>query len=106
MNSLERVRAVVEHRIPDRVPLSYAAEPEVHQRLMRDLNLPDIPAVCRYLGADVVRVRPQLSESAMRRQADGDWFDEWGARKHWVSHAYGGYWEWTEAPLTKAKSIA
>ena len=107
MNSLERVRAAIEHRIPDRVPLSYAAEPEVHRRLMRDLKLPDRPAVGRHLQADIMRVRPRLTEAAQRRQPNGDWFDEWGARKQWVPHGSdGGYWEWQDPPLQDAQSIA
>lgn len=107
MNSYKGVAAAVAHREPDRVPLEYWSVPEVDERLRAEFTLPSVAALQRYLKVDMVRLAPELNESVKRRQADGDWFDEWGARRHWVRRAHGGgYWEWVDFPLGSVDTIA
>ncbi|MGL1892434.1 MAG: hypothetical protein OCD02_12470 [Spirochaetaceae bacterium] len=59
MNSRERVVAVLNHEIPDRVPMWCGASPELIEKARKYLKVEDVEAVYRRFGDDFRRVLPK-----------------------------------------------
>lgn len=122
MNPRERVMAVLNHEIPDRVPvdlgstavsgihrranealkalLGIEAEEPVHD-LVQGLVVPDERILQRF-GVDFRRVamRPSAAAAAAwPSAADNTYVDEWGMRRQRTEL----YWEMVEHPLAEAK---
>jgi uroporphyrinogen decarboxylase len=111
------------HNTPDRVPVDFAAEPEVWQRLMQHLRLDTREDIMRYLDVDCrvvsydynVFCRPPdtsvdsdklLYNKWHREMPDGTIADIWGARRKTVHNEFGAYRELCNYPLADARSIA
>ena len=59
MNSYIRYREAVAHRITDRVPCDFTAEPEVIERLFEYLGVKTMPELLRKLRIDRRSVGPR-----------------------------------------------
>jgi uroporphyrinogen decarboxylase len=115
MNSRDRVKTALNHRMPDRVPLDVWVRPEVARKLAAHFATTPEEAPFR-LGKDVVQV--YLAESypeflarangAVPADApgggkrflfhpDGSYEDAWGVR--WRTGKDGKYREWVTGPL-------
>ncbi|MBI2939872.1 MAG: hypothetical protein HYY04_05485 [Chloroflexi bacterium] len=102
MNPRERVRAALEHREPDRLPLDYIAEPQVTAALSRRLGVTSKEELLRALGVDVRWIEvPSLDRAAKRRQPTSESEDIWGIRR---AGPFSGYT--TYHPLAEATSRA
>ncbi|MCC6443264.1 MAG: hypothetical protein IT210_07385 [Armatimonadetes bacterium] len=107
MNSRERVLAAVGHRQPDRTPYSFAAMPELYERLKNDLLLDDA-GMQRMLGGDLAGVGPspgrQASQTAyadptIEVTPEGYFRDIWGVDFRAVTNSVGTYIDLTRNPL-------
>ena len=103
-SSRDRFLAALNHVEPDRVPINYAANPEIDLRLKAHYGLAptDGEGLARTLGVDfrgvwVRYVGPELHEDVPDRQVD-----IWGVRTRWVEHGSGGYWDFCDFPLADA----
>jgi uroporphyrinogen decarboxylase len=122
MNSRERVMAVLNHEIPDRVPvdLGSTAVSGIHQRanealkallgieadepvhdMIQGLVVPDERILQRF-GVDLRRVALRTSSAAAAAwpsDSDNSYIDEWGMRRQRTEL----YWELVGHPLANAK---
>ena len=106
MDSVQRVMAAIDHRIPDRVPLDYWAVPEMDEQLMARFNVPDLPALRRHMKVDLAAISLLTKNSPMAQLGGEDWYDEWGCRVHWIDHGRGGgYWERVTNSLAWAQTV-
>ena len=122
MTHRERVNMALSHDSPDRVPVDFAAEPEIWQRLMDHLELDTREDIMRYLDVDCRVVSYDYSTFchppgspaepnkllyiAWRREMpDETMADVWGARRKTVHNEFGSYRELCNYPLADAKSI-
>ncbi len=103
-SSRDRFLAALNHVEPDRVPINYAANPEIDLRLKAHYGLAptDGEGLARTLGVDfrgvwVRYVGPKLHDDLPDRQVD-----IWGVRTRWVEHGSGGYWDFCDFPLADA----
>ena len=78
MNSKERVLAAFEHRIPDRVPLWYGADPAVTANLMRICQVDSEEALMQRLHIDFRRVREMYVGPPLATRPDGSRKNYWG----------------------------
>lgn len=104
MTSKERVMRTFAREQADRVPVDYLANSGIDHRLKRHFRLADDDneGLRRALNVDFRRffpgyVGPRLHEPVPDRQ-----IALWGARKRWVEHASGGYWDFCDWPLAHA----
>lgn len=102
----ERVVAAIEHREPDRVPFDFWAVPEVYQALRDYLGVETDEQVLGLLGVDCRLVAPDYVGPAPRVQADGTYFDVWGAHRRKVANDFGAYEEYASFPLADAQTPA
>ncbi len=111
MTCRDRVLAAVAHQSPDRLPRDYWATPEVTERLLAHLRLPDREALLRHFGFDLRYVEgPSFVGQGLRRHDDGSVEDLWGVRRRAVSVARREY-QWTyqhvvQSPLAAAETPA
>jgi uroporphyrinogen decarboxylase len=108
-DSRERVLTTLDHREPDRVPRDYWAAPEVTERLLGELCLPDREALLRHFGVDLRYVAgPGFVGLQRRRFEDGSVEDLWGVRRKamTVDTAEGGWWyqHVVKSPLAGAET--
>lgn len=99
------------HREPDRVPWDYWAAPEVTERLLAHLRLPDEEALLRHLEVDLRTVRgPSYAGQELRVYPDGTVDDLWGVRRRKMTVERGGYrWSYKHvavSPLEGASSVS
>lgn len=105
MTSRERVRVALNHGEADRVPINYHANPGIDGRLKAHFGLErqDTEGLRRVLGVDFRGVGAPYRGPRLHPEADGLAVDPvWGARRRWIEHQYGGYWEEVEFPLKDA----
>jgi hypothetical protein len=57
MTSKKRVLEAFSHKTPDRIPVDYAAEPELDSLLINHLELPNREALLRRLNVDFRQTR-------------------------------------------------
>ncbi len=107
MSPKERVLTAFAHQEPDRVPINFAANPGLQQRLMAQFGLAadDWPHLRAALGVDfqwiwVPYVGPRLHPEVPGRRVD----PEWGMHTRWVEHPAGGYWDFCDFPLREASA--
>lgn len=111
MTSRDRVLCALSHRSPDRLPRDYWATPEVTDRLLTHLQLPDREALLRRFGFDLRYVDgPSFVGQGLRRHGDGSAEDLWGVRRRAVTVTQGEY-QWTyqhvvDSPLAAAETPA
>jgi uroporphyrinogen decarboxylase len=115
MNSRERIKTALAHRMPDRVPLDVWIRPEVARKLAEHFKTTPEEAPFR-LGKDVVQVymKEEYPEFLARTNGavpgdapgagkrfifhdDGSYEDAWGIR--WRTGRDGKYREWVTGPL-------
>jgi uroporphyrinogen decarboxylase len=102
MTPRERWLAVLNHRVPDRVPLSYRATPEVTQKLMQHLGLPSFDQVRERLHIDpVVGVGPRYVGPPPKPG-----HDVFGVGYQDVEYGTGVYSEAVHSPLAQYRSVA
>lgn len=118
----ERVNIALSHNSPDRVPIDFAAEPEIWQRLQKRVGLNSCEDVLRYLDVDCRVVsydyeafcHPPDSSTASEKSAytawhrempDGSIADVWGARRKVVPNEFGSYRELCSYPLADAHTV-
>ena len=100
--SRSRVRAVLEHRLPDRLPIDYRAEPEVSEALRQRLGVANQETLFERLGVDIRWVSvPYHGRADSRLLPNGESENIWGIR--WAG-AFGGYV--VHHPLAEAQSRA
>lgn len=103
--SKERVRAVLAHGIPDRVPINYCANAGIDGRLKAHYGLEaeDGEGLARVLGVDfrgvgAPYIGPPLHPEVPDRSVDS----VWGIHTRWIEHGSGGYWDFCDFPLRDA----
>jgi uroporphyrinogen decarboxylase len=102
MTPRERWLAVLNHRLPDRVPLSYRATPEVTQRLMQYLGVTSFDQVRERLHLDpVVGVGPRYIGPPAKPG-----YDVFGIGHQSVDYGTGVYNEAVYNPLAQYASVA
>ena len=104
MNSKERVKLAFSHRIPDRVPIDYTANPGIDQRLKEHfgLNIDDHEGLLKALGVDFRMVSAPYTGLQLFDPVPGREVDIWGIHRRWVEHGTGGYWDYCDFPLRDA----
>jgi uroporphyrinogen decarboxylase len=101
MTPRERWRAVLDHRIPDRVPMDYWGTPEITQKLIQHLNCVDRYEMFRKLKIDfVVSVGPNYIGPELPAGED-----VFGRKGRSVDYGTGNYWEVTSYPLAGYHSV-
>jgi uroporphyrinogen decarboxylase len=107
MNSYQRVLKAMRHEPTGRVPLFYRDVPEVEQRLLADLHLPDRDALLTALGIDFRWVQPKYVGPSLEDEQTGNRKDIWGVEYKYVHFSdSGGYWEAVSHPLQHCTEIA
>jgi len=101
MTHRERVLTAFHHREPDRVPLDYMANAEIHAALHAHFGLAEDEscALSERLGVDFRGVYVGYTGQPLHEAPPGYQVDERGARMRWVEHAAGGYWDFCDFPL-------
>ncbi len=114
----ERVKIVLCHKSPDRVPFDFSAEPEIWQRLKDHLGVETHEDVLRYLDIDCriisydfsVFLSPNVDyteyKTWYKELSDGTIIDIWGAYRKVVYNQYGLYKELCKYPLSSAQTIS
>lgn len=111
MTPRERVLTALAHREPDRIPWDYWAAPEVTERLLAHLRLPDLEALLRYFDVDLRYVAgPSYVGQEFRVHPDGTVSDLWGVRRRKMTIERNGF-RWTYkhvavAPLEGMETVA
>lgn len=106
MNSKERVLTTLSHSEPDRVPVNYAANQGIDQRLKKHFGLhqKDDEGLRQALGVDFRHIHADYI--GPKRYADiperGVNVDEFGIHRRWIEHDTGGYWDYCDFPLQDA----
>jgi len=111
----ERVNTAIAHKSPDRVPMDFAAEPEVWRRLLDHFNTDIREDVLRILDVDCrvisydsqifCNVPAKAPPSTATTTRDGLKIDVWGARRKAAGNVFAAYDELCDYPLADAKSI-
>lgn len=90
MTPRQRVLTALRHEEPDRVPLFYRDVPEVNDRLLRDLSLPDRDALLGYLDIDFRWVGPRYVGPDLEDEPTGHVHDIWGVEYEYIPMDGGG----------------
>ena len=104
MRSKERVLTAFAHQEPDRVPIDYLYNPAIDARLKKHYKIAanDDEALRKVLGVDFRSIAPPYTGPRLHQDIGEIKVDNWGRRKKWVEHEWGGYWDYCEWPLSKA----
>jgi len=118
MTRRERVIAALEHREPDRVPLSMSITIDAYNNLKRYLGIeleedlrpgrwtevPIHPLVAEKFGLDIIWLPTGKPHKKPRQSEDSDkWYDGWGVEWTKIRLPNGGYYnEMTDPPLKDA----
>ncbi len=99
MNSKERVLTAVDRRQPDRVPITFDAEPTVKEALSKHFGVTTKEQLWDALHVDTWFVAPEAKRK-LRRQLDDDLFqDAWGVHWQRVFYGQGSYTDPVRSPL-------
>ena len=104
MTSRERVLAAVEHRTPDRVPITFDAEPEVIERLMDHFGVGTREEVWDALHVDTRLVGADHHDPRVREE-NGIRYDFWGIGEKQQAYSGGTYWEYCVHPLAGMSTV-
>lgn len=105
MSSKERVLTAFAHQEPDRVPVDYAANPEIDRRLKSyfGLEVDDHEGLRQALGVDFRGIgAPYCGPKLHMDVSETVKVDMWGIHRRWVDHETGGYWDYCDFPLRDA----
>jgi len=110
MTSRQRVQAVFNGRIPDRVPINYFANDGIDLRLKQHFGLQadDAEGLRQALGVDFRVILPPYRGPKLHPDipARGVKVDDWGIHRRWIEHPTGGYWDYCDFPLAEAGAEA
>ena len=101
MTSRQRWLAVINGEIPDRVPMDYQATPELTQKLMAYLKVPDMPALFDRLHID----SPHYVGPVYKGPPIPSGQDMYGCRFQNVDYGSGFYEECVYHPLAQYQTI-
>lgn len=103
MTPRERWLAILAGKEPDRIPVDWAATPEVTARLLKELDCADERALWRKLHVDGrITVKPQWTLSHHPDDPQGDM---WGVRWQHIDYGTGCYKEPSHPPLAVAQTV-
>jgi len=103
MTPRERWLAILTGKEPDRIPVDWAATPEVTASLLQELNCADERALWRKLHVDGrIAVAPQWMLS---HHPDDPQADMWGVRWQRIDYGTGCYKEPSHHPLAVAQTV-
>ncbi len=103
MTPRQRWLALLDHKVPDRIPSDYQATEEVTARLLRDLGCADKESLYRKLHIDGRRYIEPVWNRPPERQPGTDM---WGIRYGRMSYGTGVYLEPEIRPLADARTAA
>ncbi len=115
MTPKERVRAAIEHRSPDRVPVEFCARNEVVEKLRERLGLASEASLEERLGVDLRGAGPRFlldaaplcyADPTVEVTEDGIHRDIWGVGFKANQTSCGFYMDLASSPLRSAASIA
>lgn len=98
MTPRERWLAVLNRQKPDRVPMDYWATPEIHERLIAHFGVKKLHEALKKMHVDFV-VAPGPRYIGPRRSM-------FGFKGRRIDYGSGSYWETTNHPLAKYRSVA
>jgi len=104
MTSRERVLAAIHHRMPDRTPRNFWAEPPTWNRLLDHVGHRDQERLLCDLGIDIRRL--QAGEPPEREVGDGLFQNFWGERYIYKTTDWGPMREDVTGALADAKSLS
>jgi uroporphyrinogen decarboxylase len=109
-NHRGRVITAIAHKSPDRVPVDFAAEPEVWEKLLvhfntdsRDEVLLKLDVDCRVISYDLPVFSKMAGTAAVA--PEGLKIDVWGARRRHSKNVFAAYDELCDYPLAGAGSV-
>jgi len=103
MNSRQRVLTAIEHRQPDRVPITFDATPEVIESLERHFGVTTRDGVWDALNADTRLIGADHHDARIRTEGEIS-FDFWGCGRKSQAYSGGAYWEYVVFPLENAQT--
>jgi hypothetical protein len=104
MTGKQRVLTAIRRQEPDRVPIDYSANEEIHAGLRKHFGLPadDWEGLYRALGVDFRYVGASYVGPKLHADLPGRSVDIYGIRRRWIEHQTGGYWDYCDWPLRDA----
>jgi uroporphyrinogen decarboxylase len=105
MTSRERVLCAIAHRSPDRLPITFDAEPEVIRLLQQHFGVATRDAVWDALHADTRLVGVDHHYRHIRQEGKVS-YDFWGIGSTPQTYSGGSYNEYTHWPLAPMSTIA
>jgi len=96
MNGRERVLTAVNHREPDRVPITFDAQPEVYEALYRHFGIDNRGALWDALHVDTWLEGPVVNDPREKKLSEGLFQNRWGYRTKLQPYTVGdktGYYE-------------
>lgn len=109
MNGRERVMEAVNHREPDRVPITFDAEKEVYDLLYNHFNISKREELWDKLKVDTWLVGPEINDPREKDLPNGQRQNRWGYRTirqpYTVNGRTGAYSEIVYNPLNQLNSI-
>lgn len=98
----DRVLMALRHVQPDRTPVDLWAEPQVWERLLKDLRLSSREEVLDFLDIDIRYLEPVYPEDTF---TNGIRQNMWGERWAKTETAFGAVWDHIDGVLSKADSL-
>lgn len=104
LTSKQRVLKAFHFEKTDRVPIDYLAEPTIHGRIAKALEVaPDGDAVQKALGSDFRSVTPEYAGPMLFKQIEGLKVNPiYGHYTRWVANESGGFDDYCNFPLQGA----
>jgi len=106
MSSKERVRRVIHHEKPDRVPINYSSNPGIQSRLMEYLGLAqnDYAGLYNQIGVDFRGIGAGYTGPVLHKSERADRIANgmYGYVCRWIANEAGGYWDYCDFPLMSA----
>jgi len=108
MSSKERVRRVLRHEKPDRVPIDFSANTGIRMQLAQALGVSrfDFPGLLKQLGVDFRSVMAAYNGPVLHTTDRDDRMVDnmYGYVLRWIEHESGGYWDYCDFPLITASA--
>ena len=105
MDSRTRVLTAINHKQPDRLPITFDAEKEVIAALMKHFGVKTRDEVWNALHADTRLIGADHHYHHIRTTKKES-FDFWGIGQVEQAYSGGTYWEYSTAPLAKMETVA
>ena len=104
MTSRERVLTAVNHKAPDRVPITFDAEKEVIDTLMKHFKVTTRDEVWNALHADTRLISADHHYRHIRQEGEVS-YDFWGIGGRNQPYSGGTYWDYCYNPLAEMKTV-